>query len=574
MTSLNNFDEITDRVLQDLKDKDANFWSRDEVFEYIHEAQLQYCEDTDYLRQESTIISKENREVYNYPEDIIKLFRAENSEGKKLELVDSEFLQKKFGNGFRTDTGTAQCLYSDLDGEGQFRLFPRPSPSIEDGGNEITQSFLQPISIHDDGTIVTPAKIVYNGELIVLRSSTIDWFDESYNIVRSVTHGISLGTTPSITVVRGLNAQVSNPTENSGVIFFSTGESSSKIYRVGLDGAVSLFASTTVTILHLLPILAGNFITYTSSGSIYSSPLSSWSETNEISGTIRDFSFNEKVILVTSSTAGLIQITESFGSLSVGLSTVSVANSPNILGICSSRGTFYANYQGTLYSVDISNLSSFVFTATSVATLINNSTSGHIQAGDNYIWTQTGTDDEILKIDITDFSIEATYTHVTDDGHSILVYSRDFHNNLITGSQNVDGYGQQLYTTDNEIGGVVYVDGDTFDQEEGVVIDSIDPDQTVVFDGEFGAVVSIFESATSLILFYSREPKEGVIEVSDTRAIIEYVKYLCLEKTGDRKGLPKANYFLNKYEKRRKYQQSKSARGHNNNPRGTTPVYF
>ena len=133
---------------------------------------------------------------------------------------------------------------------------------------------------------------------------------------------------------------------------------------------------------------------------------------------------------------------------------------------------------------------------------------------------------------------------------------------------------QTLITSDNEMGAMIYADGEMFDQDEGIVIDSIDADDTVTIEGEQGAIVSGFEASSQGRLFYTREPVIDLLEISDHQAIIEFAKYRALEKTGDREGIPKASYFLAKFNDRLSKAKGFAARGSNNNPQGVTSQYY
>ena len=569
-THIDQFDELRERIKRDLKDENNAFWSDEEIGDYINEAQYVYCEDTSYLRQQFPIISKENREVYNFPDDMIKLLRAENSEGDNLEFVDSKFLQKTYGDGFREVTGTAQYLYSDLDGEDQFRLYPRPSTSIEDGGNSTTMHVYQDIDISSVDRTIGLSITKWQDYIIVLKSNVIEFRNTNFQVVRSFIHGQTLSGNTQIVVAENEN---SSSTPDNGTVFFTSGENPSKIYKMTPAGAVSLFGTATVQITNLLPIMGGNYIIYSSSSQVYRTTSTSFSETSLSIGSITDYtSYKQGSSIewyVAAGSNGIYRIKDSDGS-----ATQMATESVNGIAILDNT-TMYVNNASQLKTVDFTDtwdLSSI--TSLPLTTLTLSSGSAIIE-GKGAIWVFINSNTVKIVDNLVDNTWSRLYKGYGGQPANTKNYSIEVSGNLLeVFYRDANFIRDQIATTNNEVGAVISVGTDDFDQDEGIVRDSIDADDTIIFEGENGAIVSNYEETDKGVLFFSREPKEDIIEVSDTKAIINYAKFLCLQKTGDREGLPKAEYFRENYQRQRDKQMNRASRGLNNNSKGTKPAFF
>ena len=124
-------DSIRAKVRKKLQDPDGNRWDDDELNELIDDAQRHYVEETGALRAQAPISVKENEDVYTWPEDCLRVLRIENSERKEVEPSTSADLERQYGGRWRETEGTPSRYYSDLDGSGSFRFYPKADPSFE-----------------------------------------------------------------------------------------------------------------------------------------------------------------------------------------------------------------------------------------------------------------------------------------------------------------------------------------------------------------------------------------------------------------------------------------------------------
>lgn len=133
------FPEMIAKVRLQLQDAEGNYWTDEEITDYLNEGQVEYCRKSLALRGEAPIVLKENQGTYTLPDDVIQILRVEDSDGKEIHRVDSADLQKRLGNfrardnGSNVNDGNPNFCYADLDGIGSLRFYPRPNPTIEEG---------------------------------------------------------------------------------------------------------------------------------------------------------------------------------------------------------------------------------------------------------------------------------------------------------------------------------------------------------------------------------------------------------------------------------------------------------
>jgi hypothetical protein len=549
------FSDLAPTVLRDLKDENSAFWSVAEIEEYLNEGQSRYCEETDYLRRVTPITNKENREVYTFPDDMIKLLRAENHLGKKLRQTDSKLLQDENGD-FRTTTGAPSYLYSDLDGKHQFRLYPRPAPSIEDGGNPATQYLMQQLGI-------TFSEITsLDGILYVATPLEVRLYDESFNIVKTFPHGLTVLGGETLRVI--VAAPSSSGGLSHGTIVLGHED---KLYTIApATGVVTLFGTLaadfgTKLTLGFTNATAKNFYYDDGVGNLKAIDMTSaFSEvTIKTSITVLDHAYTGTTsnTFVICESGGIHEISGPDGGLP---RTITLTNATATQGVAVVGTTIYVNNSGTLGKY---TLSTGVVAATAITTL--GASSKLVSDGLN-LWAIPAAGAGVVKI-VNDVIVQT---------YSASGIGSVFNNNGVEAINDflITAVTAGLIYSDNELGAMIYADGDTFDQDEGIVIDSLDPDDTVTIEGEQGAIVSGFETAEQGKLFYSREPVSDLLEISDHQALIEFAKHRALEKSGDRQALQKSAYYFGKYNDRVRKGKGFSSRGSNNNPRGATAYYF
>lgn len=124
------FDQIIQRVQRITGDSKFIRWSKDELIDYINEAQREYCEKTMILRAESPLTVRENSEIYTLPDDCFIVDRIERSDGNVIVKTTSRDLQRQFSDRYRRDIGDPEFYYQDLDGQKQLRFYPIPGEDI------------------------------------------------------------------------------------------------------------------------------------------------------------------------------------------------------------------------------------------------------------------------------------------------------------------------------------------------------------------------------------------------------------------------------------------------------------
>ena len=99
-----------------------------------------------------------------------------------------------------------------------------------------------------------------------------------------------------------------------------------------------------------------------------------------------------------------------------------------------------------------------------------------------------------------------------------------------------------IFNTNPELGVVRYWEGKTFDSEDGAIVDDGFYNQ----EGETGAVIEAVENDSSYLMVYSRYPKENVLEVN-SEALRAYCLYLAYMKDDDNQNISKAQFYLQEF---------------------------
>lgn len=545
------FEDLAETVLRDLKDSNSSFWSVAEINEYLNEGQLRYSEETEILRRVSPITNKENREVYRFPDGMIKLKRAENQLKNELILTDSNLLSKQYGN-FRDSVGTPSYLYSDLDGPDKFRLHPRPEPSIEDGGN--------PVSCHEyaevDITLINSDSTLKGS--IAVKDGELYTVNDGFIIIY---HNDLTERAKHVYTVDPLTVDTAIAVSPIGIFFVSHGTAVAKFTAAGSESAFLTAGSAVVNMAEIG--ISSTKVMYSSTTTTYESAIASAFEVTALVFRTWQYSWDEinEVYWLATRSNGLWLRTQT------GTSTQHSAD--DTAGVVVMGAVLYVNKLGTLVHYDPV---AAVFTATTVTTL-RNDTPLHRASNSGIYANDSNGDLVLIAASGTTASISKTWTDL-GEVNNLIVETTSVLNGNIVNLDRASTTTHGIRTSENEAGAMVYADGDAFDQDEGAVIDSMDPDDTVTFNGEEGAIISGFEEAEQGKLFYSREPVEDLLEIKDFQALIEYAKFRALEKTGDREGLPKGSYFFAKYNDRVRKGKRLVSKGSNNNPRGASAHYY
>lgn len=168
------FSELIAKVRLQLQDAEGNYWTDDEITDYLNEGQLEYVRKTKAYRGEAPIVKKENQDTYLLPDDCLEVLRIEDSDGIEIPRTTSDDLTVRRGEfRNRTTTGTAvatdvQFAYSDLDGQGGIRFYPRPNPSTEEVevSTDLQANALDyPYNLSDFGVVVNTKYDLHIGGL-------------------------------------------------------------------------------------------------------------------------------------------------------------------------------------------------------------------------------------------------------------------------------------------------------------------------------------------------------------------------------------------------------------------------
>jgi hypothetical protein len=96
------------------------------------------------------------------------------------------------------------------------------------------------------------------------------------------------------------------------------------------------------------------------------------------------------------------------------------------------------------------------------------------------------------------------------------------------------------------------VDETPFDQEEGAVIDYEDNtcETYNIFDHEEGGVTSVVVNEDKFIVFYVRNPRPEILEISDIQALQYYALHKCYESDSAFQDFAKSEHFERKFHER------------------------
>jgi len=103
-----------------------------------------------------------------------------------------------------------------------------------------------------------------------------------------------------------------------------------------------------------------------------------------------------------------------------------------------------------------------------------------------------------------------------------------------------------LMAQDN--GFLVYADGEVFVSDEGIISDIVPDDDTVLFDGEEGAICQVIDTEESCILWYTRKPNADVLEYTYTLPLVYYSVMQAYLKEADMQNFAKAQVFQQLYQ--------------------------
>ncbi len=562
------FSTLRASIARSFQDDDYDLFSEDDLDDLINEAQRDYAERTKALRSESVISSKENIEQYNFPADYLEFIRMEDDDGGKIIPKGWEWLEETYGEKYRDATGDPIYLYSDLDGDGQFRFYPRPDPTIEDAGTVFDAHLFQRINCPVTGDV--HGIHAHSGRTFVMDVTYIHVFTgtpDARNYTKSIAHGITLAGPVSMIV-----AEQSSVVSEDTLVWCEWG--GSDIYKTTIEGeATSTFGTSTST-ANMLPCInteGAPYIYWNTGSAIAYSSISSWSaltlaavqceqaiEINLVSDS------NSGKLLAACGPDGIYRIT------ATGAAQVSTVNTSGIARIDSGLDTSGV-YLSCLYNSE-DRLAAYDTLDDTVSNYIASCTTAlrsFLWASNNMLYW--GRDDvEVSALQRVD--LDGNTTPITGSGVAPVFY---YSNSRILGRTTaIEGvlfltYGNNdttfediVRSTNNEVGAVVYIEGDSFESEAGAIYDIGDADNLIVFDGEVGAITQAFESATAYSLWYVRYPDTDLLQISDALALECYVLSRLWGMDSEVKSLTQAQLCWSQYMRRIAREQSRRAKGY------------
>jgi len=555
------FDNLIAQVRTQLQDAEGNYWTDEEITQYLDEGQLEYCRKARSLRGEAPITRRENQDVYTLPEDCLEILRIEDSEGIEIRRISSDLAERAYSN-FRSRTGSTAASgstdvrfgYSDLDGFGKIRFYPRPNPSIEETGVSIVAEEDTSVYIGQFGGLLGGYKVT-DDLLIVLDSNTLRTYNSSWEQLADTSY--SVGVSASSNVHKTLNS--------IGVMVCEQGAFTGDTYLIDPNnGASFLFHNGTIS-----DYIQCQFPSERTDASVVVQRFTAANQ-YEIGTTVLPiYTFVSTEILGANFYTRIVQ--NPFGS-----------------------GYYAILDTGDVYLLDSTGVqSSTLYSGSDSAVMA--SAGGRLfydRNGDLYVYNGSVSVD--TGIDLTAYSTTHERVYADDDVNPTLLYVLT--NATTVGVYSFDDYSLLYEVTignsgdivqfagdtlkvgagisaivDPNVGAVVDIDDLAFDGEAGAVVDieSSDNEDVIVFESEFGVIESIVQDSVGMHLHYVRSPIDGVVEVNEPLALVHYALYKCYEKDGDQDNLNRALYHEGRWRKILERDIRRVANGFNNS---VTPV--
>lgn len=557
--------ELAEQIQRELRDPDGNRYKTSVILDLLDQAQYRAAVDSEELRTTRVISTRENRKVYNYPDDYLKLIHMTHKDGGNIKPVTSAYLKKREGGNFltRTTSSNPSFVFSDLVGQGKFQLYPNPDTLIDVAPLQASRKkMIKTSRVFDnlagmaekDGRIyvVDDAGIVVLNEQMI-RSRVIPFSDTALSALTNITFA----------------------RRKPGFDFFVS--QNTKLYKFDQTEAETTFITSSESITFLSDLQeATERIIYASTGNIYHVVLDTATDAVLFAGKtftqgIYDISSGNHFLAMRSD--GLYKCTDSAGALTQLTTTkcdgVCILSKGNT--VTSTASKMYVNLNGTLNAF---NPLTEAFTATTITTLAPSSILLRMNSEKLYAFN---TSRNLVLINTTTQTIENTWSEfVTNDafirpkdwavanGHA---YALDIQDRVDTGFT-------EMYQSDNEYGAVVTIDGITATSEPGAVVDVTDTEDIVTFNGDAGGIRSITSSSEVAEVYYVRCPALGQVEISEPYALKAWVKYKLKEEEGDGQSTRLSRIYKAEYESYIRNMKSRVAGGFTGDSYGSLPVNF
>lgn len=572
------FDDLVAKVRRVVRDDHGNYWTDDEIKDYLNEGQREFVRQTFCLRAQSPITAKENEEVYLLPDGCREVLRMENTEGTKLEKTTSHDLQAQHGDGWRDTTGTPEAFYSDLDGDGKFRFYPRPVPSVESSLTAFDATRTQQI-YEAESLWAAP----YEDKLAVMTPTELLLLDSDYNVISKKAHGLTV-TMPATYL----------PMVTIGTIagipywFYSDGTRLCKCaVHDGTPTSLGVFSGAAVEGVFGVNGYDGDTLYFLADAHFYSVPtVAAYAETDlgAVGGTavsIAMFSIPVygQLLLAACGASGLKAYSTYGGAVSTldaaSCTSVAIAREANQ----GSYTVYYARgaliYKGNGYRAcryPAGWPSRFQEVATTLA--VSTGSGYGIAVGRDYIYFISPTS-SLVKYDLSAETLELTFDPVAYNA-TFPQLMEIFNGRLVHLAYNqitTDTF--TLNVEDADLGSVFNMSDTEPDQEYGEVIEyNDDSEASISFSSEEGVVVGVLETEDQATVFYVRDPKDDTVEVTKWPAVIDFALYRCYEKDEDRQNLAKSQFYFSRYMLEVAKERRKAAQGYNRSGMVVTAHYF
>lgn len=605
------FEELIAKVRLQLQDAEGNYWTDEEITDYLNEGQLEYCRKTKALRGEAPIVRKINNDTYALPEDCLEVLRIEDDDGNEIPRATSVDLQARRGE-FRkrnrqgaSDSTNVQFAYSDLDGQGGIRFYPRPASSMQENSVQFSTDRID-LSLRDglDPLQVLSSKFAvgeryaaaigisnlkmysYKASFIAQNASTLafvtpadsgakhlgdasdgyvvndsfvkpTFFKDANGDIQWIFLGGDEEATLRSNISNNLNGgnwvswRAGSPTNFIDYVFPSDGDDtvvfveydSSSGWRIGTSPVLSFSAT----------------YTYTFAGSPSDNPFRGGNVARKPDGTGWYY-------FGTSARSGLSNgVVYEIGADGSFDETVSIFNE------------FSAVWQTAVTIGDKvwvkSNNGWFIFTGSEMR---------RTQISTNE--TPVGDDGKILYVDYFDLGVkravrrydseslqlidEYEFASVSND-YQLVYLDGDVYD---VGEDDTGGYLISWF----DFGAISVIDSIEAQSDFGVVVDieSIDNEDIVVFSQEYGAVSEIVQSSVGFYVHYTKKPSNGACEINEPLALVHYALYKCYEKDGDQTAMQNSAMHELKFQRILRRDIERASDGFLGKPTRTKGYYF
>jgi hypothetical protein len=583
------FSELIGKIRTRLQDTQGDFWSDDELLLALNEGQRDYAERTKCLTALAPIIAKENIETYNFPDDYLDFIRMENADGEAVTPTVSPRVQELFGDRWRDATGDPQYLFSDLDGAGQFRMYPRPVPSADVEPNEFSPYLLQEINSPIMGSMIYGMLKDHDYSFVIDDNHIYVFLGEPFaeNLIKKIAHGIVLTGKVEMCLV----GKVSPSYYSEQTIVWTHDKD---IYKTLIfTGTTSLFGTCVKTINHLVGVIGRHssgdndmIIGYVNDSGFYYTFSDVFSEVLSKAGSYTAYQSYTRVLY--SGTAcgseGIIL------GRAVSESLIAFYNTSNplydgstaVVGISAIEKALNLTDDITAY-VLLDNGDVYNYTNDELVVNLGNTYENFlIYQNDKLYYAATSTGNFLASYDLSSGEQIAYYPVLplpfsTTFSDLPLPYTAFAIGNVFFWSW-ASG---RIWSTDNEPGAIVYADGVSFEDELGALVDVESGDETelVVFETDEGGVSAVVDDAEAMLLWYHRWPRDGenlsdTADIPNDNALMYYALWQAYMKDDSTSSPQKAAYYKGMYETEIGRAVGRRQRGYVNTGEARPKAYY